>query len=301
MSTRADVEDLQITRTEKLLAVVLTAFLLIGGIWTYTRLDDVVRDHVRVPTAALAASPAVVRDQRAQQRVFRAEERSRTALQRLELRREAYRTALEARKPSARLEREYNAAQAAYAAAQRELASARRAERAAAPAAEAARRTAEAKIEAAEHRQERDAFVLRLALVVASILFAYWLLGELRRRRTRWFPLAASFVAYATILSLVLAADYLTDYFDPFQWGVAVLALVGVGATLLAYLLLQRYLIRRVPQRRVRRHECPFCGYPVGSNAHCEGCGRAVVAQCASCEAPRRVGTLHCGACGATS
>ena len=301
MSTRADIEDLQSTRTEKLLAVVLTAFLLIGGIWMYTRLDDVVRDHVRVPSAALAASPAVARDQRAQQRVFRAEDRSRTALQTLELRREAYRTALEARKPAARLEREYNAAQAAYAAAQRELAAARRAERAVAPAAEAARRSAEAKIEAAEHRQERGAFLLRLALVVASILFAYWLLGELRRRRTRWFPLAGSFVACATILALVLAADYVTDYVDPFQWGVALLALVGVAATLVAYLLLQRYLIRRVPQRRVRRHECPYCGYPAGSNAHCEGCGREVVAPCASCAAPRRVGTLHCGACGATS
>jgi len=301
MSTRADVEDLQITRTEKLLAVVLTAFLLIGGIWTYTQLDDVVRDHLRVPTTALAASPAIARESRAQDRVFRAETRRRVALQALELRREAYRTALEAKKPSSRLEREYVAAQAAYAAAQRELAAARTAERSAAPAADAARRSAEAKIDAAVDRQERDSFLLRLTLVVSSILFAYWLLGELRRRRTRWFALSGSVVACATILALVLATDYLTDYLDPLQWGVAILALVGIAATLVAYLLLQRYLIRRVPQRRVRRRECPFCGYPAGSTTHCEGCGREVVAPCASCEAPRRVGAVHCGACGATS
>jgi len=301
MSTRADVEELQVTRTEKLLAVVLTAFLLIGGIWTYTRIDDAVRAHVRVPTAALAADPAVARENRAQQRVFRAEERSRTALQTLDVRREAYRTALEAKKPSARLEREYNAAQAAYDAAQRDLASARREQRAAAPAAAAVERRAQAKVEAAVHRQERDAFLLRLALVVASILFAYWLLAALRRRHTRWFPLAGSVVGFATIFAFVLAADYLTDYFDPFQWGVAVVALVGIAATLVAYLVLQRYLLRRVPQRRVRRRECPFCGYPVGANTHCEGCGREVVAPCVRCEAPRRVGTLHCGACGVTS
>ena len=301
MSTRADVEELQITRTEKLLAAVLTAFLLIGGIWTYTRIDDVVRAHVRVPTAALAADPAVARESRAQQRVFSAEERSRTALQTLDVRREAYRTALEAKKPSARLEREYNAAQAGYDAAQRELTAARMEQQAAAPAATAAQRAAEAKVDAAVHRQARDVFLLRLALVVVSILFAYWLLAALRRRRTRWFPLAGSTVAFATIFAFVLAADYLTDYFDPFQLGVAVLALVGIAATLVAYLVLQRYLLRRVPQRRVRRRECPFCGYPVASSTHCEGCGREVVAPCVRCESPRRVGTPYCGACGATS
>jgi hypothetical protein len=301
MSTRADVEELEVTRTEKLLALVLTVFLLIAGIWVYTRVDDVIRHHVPVPRAALTANPAVARESHAQRRVFAAEERSRTALQTLELRREAYRTALDANKPAAALERRYNAAQAAYAASQRELAAARRQLSAASPAANAVRRTADARIQAALHRQERDAFVLRLGLVLLSIALAYWLLSALRKRRTRWFPLAGSVVVFATIFALVLAADYLTDYLDPFQWGVAVVAVFGIATTLFAYLLLQRHLIRRVPQRRVRRRECPFCGYPLSANTHCEGCGREVVAACARCDAPRRVGTLHCGACGATS
>ena len=111
MNRRADVEELQITRTEKLLAVVLTAFLLVGGIWTYTRIDNVVRHHVRLPTQTLTQNPAIVREQAAQHRTFRAQSRSRQALQSLELKREAYRTALEAHKPAKRLEREYNAAQ----------------------------------------------------------------------------------------------------------------------------------------------------------------------------------------------
>jgi len=301
VNTRPDVEDLQLTRSEKLLAVVLTAFLLLGGIWTYTRVDDVVRQHVRVPAASFAASPAIRRESTAQQHVFQAQERRRTALQDLTLRREAYRTALEAHKPAQRLEREYNAAQTAYTAAQRQLGAARREAAAAAPAAEAVRRSASRNFAAAVQRQERDAFLIRLGLVLLSIGFAYWLLSYMRRRYTRWFPFAGSVVAYATIFAFVLAADYVTDYFDPFQWGIAVVALIGIVATLLAYLVLQRYLLRRVPRRRVRRRECPFCGYPVGPNTHCEGCGREVVAPCANCEVPRRVGTLHCGACGATS
>ena len=66
MSTRPDVEDLQTTRTEKLLAVVLAAFLLLGGIWTYTRLDDVVRHHVRLPAVTAERSPAIAREAAAQ-------------------------------------------------------------------------------------------------------------------------------------------------------------------------------------------------------------------------------------------
>jgi uncharacterized membrane protein YidH (DUF202 family) len=294
-----DVEDLQVTRTEKLLAVVFTAFLLLGGIWTYTRLDDVVRRHVPIPT--LAQSPAIAREIAAQQHVFRAQERSRRALQTLELNREAYRTALEAHKPVRALERKYNVAQAGYAAAQRDASAARREVATAAPAAALARRTAGAKVEAAIHRQERDAFLARLGLVLLAIGVSYWVLAFMRRRHTRWFPLAGSGVAFATILAFVLAGDYVTDYFDPFQWGIAVVALIGIVATLLAYLALQRYLLRRLTQRRVRKQQCPFCGYPAGMGSHCEGCGREIVAPCANCEAPRRVGTAHCATCGATS
>ena len=299
MRDRPDVEDLQTTRTEKLLAVVLTAFMLLGGIWTYTRVDDVVRAHVEVPSAF--DDPAIRRSEKAQQRVFEAQSRVTNARQNLELRREAYRTALEAGKPAGALERRYNAAQAQYDAAARESRAARANAQAAAPAAQEARATAGKRLGAAVHRQERDAFLIRLALVLASIGGAYWLLAHMRRRQTRWFPLAGSAVAFATIFAFVLASDYLTDYFDPFEWGLAVVAAMGIVATLAAYLALQRYLQRRAPRRRVRRGQCPFCGYPAAGNEHCEGCGRVVVAPCIACEAPRRVGTAYCGACGASS
>ncbi|MEX0673330.1 MAG: hypothetical protein WD067_01055 [Gaiellaceae bacterium] len=53
-----------------------------------------------------------------------------------------------------------------------------------------------------------------------------------------------------------------TDYVDPLELGPLLLSLVGVLATLAAFVALQRYLARRVPARRVRKAECPFCGYP---------------------------------------
>ncbi len=263
MKIRSDVDDIQTTRTEKLLAVVLSAFLLLGAIWTYQKLDDVVRQHISVP--AYASGPASQRLQQASGRVAQGEQARQRALQDLELRREAYRTALEAR-----------------AAAVEQRAQSRR-------------------IGKALHRQTRVIFFTRLGLVAFFIVGAYVLLAWMRRRPSRWFPLAGSVVVAATVFAFVFACDYLTDYLDPFDWGVAAIAGLGIAATLLVYWGVQRYLVRRLPQRRVRRGQCPFCGYPVGSNVHCEGCGRDVMAACTNCETPRRVGTSYCGVCGATS
>jgi hypothetical protein len=299
MRLRPDVEDIQTTRTEKLLAVVLTAFLLLGAIWTYQKLDDLVRSHVSVP--AYTIGPAGQRLQEASQRMARADEERRQALEELELRREAYRTALDAGDPAPRLEAAYNAAQARLEAADRELASAREEVASATPAANGEQRAQAERIEDAIDRQTRASFFARFGLVAFYITAAYGLLAWMRRRTSRWFPLAGSVVVAATIFVFVFASDYLTDYVDPFDWGIAAIAALGIAATLLTYWGVERYLIRRIPQRRVKRHQCPFCGYPVGANTRCEGCGRDVVAPCTKCEAPRRVGTAYCGVCGSTA
>ncbi len=300
MRTRADVEDIQTTRTEKLLAVLLAAFLLLGGIWTYQKIDDVVRRHIAVPTFE-SAGPASKRAQQAQLRAAQASVRRQRALENLELRREAYRTALEAHQPARGFRREYDAAQAEFAAADREVREAQREASAARPAAEAEQRAFSDRIARVYHRQQRDSFLARLGFIAIWIAGAYGLLVWGRRRASRWFPLTGSVVAAATIMAFVLAADYLTDYLEPFDWGVAGIAALGIAATLLVYWGLQRYLIRRLPQRRVKHRQCPFCGYPVGTNLHCESCGREVVAPCTTCESPRRVGAPYCGICGSTA
>lgn len=298
MTSRPDVEEIQATKAEKLLAVVLTAFLLLALVWTYTRIDDLVRSHEPLPRAT--ASAAVQQFSRAQSRQYVTADQERSALRRLVLAREAYRTALEAHRPTAAaLGAKYDASQRVYAEAKRNTAEARRAVNAARPAADAALGKQGERVSAAIDRQNRDSFLARLGLAALSLVAAFLLLARVRRRASRWFPLSASFVAAATILAFVLASDYLTDYFHPFEWGIALLAALGIVCTLVAYWALQRYTVRRLPQRRVRKHQCPFCGYPAGGGSHCEGCGREIVAPCATCEAPRRVGTVHCTACGA--
>ena len=129
---------------------------------------------------------------------------------------------------------------------------------------------------------------------------AFGLLNRLRRRRSRYLLVGFAAVGAATIQAFVMACDYTTDYVDIGESGPYLLSIAGIVLTLLAFVGLQRYTAKRVPARRVRKHECPFCGFPVRDSGHCEGCGRAVVAPCMRCEGPRRVGTPHCGVCGAT-
>ena len=298
MSTRVDIEELQTTKSEKLLAAVLAIFLLIGGIWAYQKIDDWVQTD-RVYFADPGSVPAVAARDRAQERVFVAHERQRRALQQLELRREAYRTSLDEGRPDPALRHRYVSAERAYRRAQEERAAAQRELREVSPAAAAAERRYSKEAEAQRRRDERNTFFWRLALALAALVLAYQLLWQLHSRESRYLPLAFAAVVSATLLALVMAGDYATDYFNPFDLGPLILALVGSVLTIATFYGLQRYLARRLPTRRVRKDQCPYCGYRTRGNPHCEGCGRELVAPCAKCDAERRVGTLHCRACGA--
>jgi hypothetical protein len=295
-----DVEEIETTKSEKLLAVVLAIFLLIGAVWTYQKLDNWVAEQVAPQRVELSAADqqALARSGDANRQLVQAETELQQAQSDLEFKREAYRTALDANQPAADLKQQYQAAQDELARAQDAVATAQAEVEAARPAAEIAYQHQQAQLQTKTDRHELVAFLLRLCLVGTLLGFGYWLMGRMRRTRSRYFPVSLAVVGAAAVLGLVMAGDYVTDYVDPVALGPLVLAVVGIGLTLVAFAALQRYLAKRVPLRRVRKRECPFCGYPAGTSEHCEGCGREVIAECATCAQPRRVGTLHCGACG---
>jgi hypothetical protein len=301
-ATRVDLEEIEITKTEKLLAAVLTVFLLIGGVWGYTKLDDIGRSAYRSPATYFtpAERAAVDHAEQAGRRLALAEAAAQRARQDLELAREAYRTALDAGRTAPALEDAYRGAQRDFDTAQKEALTSRAEVAAAQPAASAAYRRASEEALEASRQSELVTFLLRLALVLATLGIGYWLLIRLRRSNSRYLPVAFAFVAFAALLALFMAGDYVTDYVDVQQMGLLVLSLAGIVVTLVAFWWLQRYLARRIPQRRVRKAECPFCGYPVRGGEHCEGCGRTVIGECTTCHRPRRVGTFHCGTCGAS-
>jgi 4-amino-4-deoxy-L-arabinose transferase-like glycosyltransferase len=297
MTTQVDIDDIQTTRGEKVLALVMTVFLLIGGIWAYQHLE-VHHGYVQ-PAYTPAEKAAISADESARQRLFRAQANVQSARSALEISREAYRTAIEAHQPTAALGSRYRRDTGRFDAAQKEERLARSQVATTAPAARAAEQRASAAASAKSEHDARNTFLLRLAFLLTTLVVSFFAFTRLRR--TRYLPLASALVGAATILAFVMSADYVSDYVSWRDLGPLVLAAVGVALTLLAFWGLQRYLARRIPRRRVRKGECPFCGYPVRElGTHCEGCGRDVLAECAKCSEPRRVGTAFCAACGSS-
>jgi hypothetical protein len=298
---RLDLEEIEITKTEKLLAVVLTAFFLIGGIWAYAKVDNVVRSELVSVDAYFTVDEraAVERASDAEQRLGAAERVLARARVDLELARERYRTALDADQPAGGLERAYRAAEATYSSAQANVERSRAEVVATRPASDAAYARAGREAQDASTRGELITFSARLVLVLTTLGVAYWLLIRLRRSDSRYLPVAFALVGFAALLALIMAGDYVGHHIDVEQLGPLVLSIAGIGLTLGTFWWLQRYLARRIPQRRVRKGECPFCGYPARGGDHCEGCGRSMIGECTTCHEPRRVGAFHCGACGA--
>ena len=295
MTTQVDIDDIQTTRGEKVLALVMTVFLLIGGIWAYDRLE--IRHGYVAPSYTAAERSAISANEAARQRLVTATETVRQTRSALEISREAYRTAIEAHQPASALGARYRSDTKRFESAQAEERLAQAEVARTSPAARAAEKRAGNAARTTSEHDDRNTFLLRLAFVLAALVVSFGAFSRLRR--SRYLPIASALIAAATILALLMSVDYIGDYVSWRDLGPLVLSAAGVALTLLAFWGLQRYLARRVPQRRVRRGECPFCGYPVrDSGTHCAGCGRDVVGECAKCAAPRRVGTAFCPACG---
>jgi hypothetical protein len=243
--THVDVDEVEITKTEKLLAVVLAVFFLIGGLWAYTKLDEIGRSEYRPAEAyfTTAERTAVAQAQDARQRLARATAIAGQARQDLELAREAYRTALDAGRSAPRLETAYRDAQRAFDRAQTEERTARAEMAAAQPAADAAYERANEEAFADTRQSELLTFLYRLALLVAMLGAAFWLLVRLRRSNSRYLPIAFAFVGGATVLALVMAGDYVTDYIDVQELGPLVLSLSVIEMSLVELFFVMWYVV----------------------------------------------------------
>lgn len=302
--------EIETSTAEKVLAFVLAIFIAIGAVWAYDKLDDVAKPETStyLPNQALldrSELSAVTRHREASREVASAQRDRRAATHQLEIRREAYRTALDAGEPAAMLEAEYEEAQATFAAASRELKAASAAEaRTVAAAGEAEAHADELREDAAAEREDEETkhdrivFLLRLVLLIGMLAASYRLLIRLRSRNSRYVPAALALIGATAVLALTMAGDYTGSYLEFDEVGPLAISIAGIALTLVAFVALQRFLAKRVPARRVRRGECSFCGFPLRGTPHCEGCGRAAIASCSSCQRDRRVGTPRCGHCG---
>ena len=289
--TDTGLEEAETTRTERFLSLVLGVFVLIGLLWAYAVPLD------RTESFGDARPAAVVARDDAQERVFLADQRFEQARAEEETARETYRTRLDAGQPAETEAAAFAAAQRVTAAAETDRAAARADLERLRPAGDAAEKAYADQQVARSDARSRDTFLLRLGFTVLFLAGAFFVFDRLRRSRSRGLVPAMGALGAGVVLGLVMAADYL----DLQSVGPIALSLFGIAVTVTAIVAYQRWLAARLPERRARKAECPFCGYPTRPGTpHCEGCGRAVVGECATCRAPRRTGVAFCGACGAT-
>ena len=262
MTTRVDIEEIESTRSEKFLAVVLLAFLLIGTIWFYVKVDTWVPGGPDYAASAAeqkahqAQDDAWKRQVGAEQDVEREKSELCLGQERLRHRRGQGRRR---HGGGGRVQAGRGELREAQARLGEARAQGRSAERAVA-------RFDRARQARAEHSGHDWAVAgVRLGFIVGWLLASLRIVSNLRRRQSRFLPLAFAAVGAGVVTALVYATDYITDYIDPLDLGPIVLSAAGAAATVASFVGLQRWLARRIPGRRVRNGECPFCGHPVAA------------------------------------
>lgn len=319
-SEKVDIEEISSTKSEKWLTFILIVFVSMGAFWTYARIDNAVNAAIDMPQASMTIQRAETALDDATSKQSDAEYAVYSAQEELTYVREAYRTALEARvahvassapvsdpnsptlscsgRSIKALRRCYLRANAEYLKARAGVARGVTAVERAQAGYDRLSGSFSKRVDRAEHERVLLAVSLRILLALLYLGCGYWLLAFLRRRRSRYLLLSYSIIVSGVLLCLVTAGDYENQYVGLPDVTPFALSLIGTGLTVLAFFFLQRFLARRVPHKRVRKGECPFCGFPARGGSHCEGCGREVVAECSTCGQERRVGTAFCASCG---
>ncbi len=311
---RTEQDEVETSRAEKLLALGLVVFLLVGGFWVMDRLGSVPKapDYQAIaaggglPAAEQAYFAAQADYQRAEQAAAEARAAMDQARADYEYRREEYRVALERGVDDPALAQAHEAARAAYDAAQQrydlaEAARAALAARLAGPEGEynLARAAVDQAFRAAENRYQLLVFGLRFGYALPLFGLSVWLWLLLRRRPVRYLILATSFMAFAGVQAVGLVGQY--GWYLLRDVGPIAISVAGSAVCVAGLVALRRWTsnTRRIATARLRRGLCPYCGFPLAPGAeHCAGCGRAITEKCPACGGVNVAESLFCRACG---
>lgn len=306
-------EEVETTRAEKVLALGLAVFLLIGGFWVTRRLE---RLAPRVDQQALEVKyrlpelrqPVMDWDRllgQAGAAVAKKGQAAEEARAAYEFRREEYRVTVDRGAPDAAKELLYQQALAAFEAARAESELARDAQEQLTVQAEPAK-AALARAEQAMYaewsrlndRTELVLFLLRFGWAAPVLVLSIHVWQRARRRGSQLLIAATALLGAAVIQLAVLVGRY--------SWHLlrdsAMLAVSVVGSALTVYglVLLKRYAFspERLARGRWRKGQCLRCGHPA-AGAHCAACGTSLTRACGGCGAAVPVMAKFCPGCGA--
>lgn len=287
------------TWAERVLWLLTVVFLLVGGLWAYSRIDEVPErpdyglflEKADLPAlqGKLSGAQAELQEERSrldQAQAVRAEAESEYLF-----RREEYRTAVEAGTAAPALKETFEEARSTYEAAKTREAEAQSAVSAAEEDAQELRQrvsqeeqNARAAFNRADRRYQAVAAGLRLAYLLAAFAVSLYLWRFLVGRGSRFHELGLAFVVFAAIQMAVMAGDYAWHYLS--EYAPLLISIAGVGGTVGATVAVKRYLLApgRLGKFRVRHDSCPNCGRNLAhSGDHCVECGRPLKELCTRC------------------
>lgn len=312
-----ELELRELTRVEKVLALGLTVFLLLGGMWVLHR----------IPRAVPAPSHQLLHEQLAQiragsglgaeeatlsrlhQEVHEAEMRASQKSAEHVFRREEYRTALDAGRDDPVLRAAYQRALADFEAAQATAATAQRAALAQSELTEGLRRQVALQekplweqFERQQRRYDLLVFCLRMLYVGPVLALSIWAWARMRMARSQYLLIGTSLVGFGILQAVFLVGSYAWTIFR--QVAQLAVSIGGSAITIVGIVALRRYLANpaRLRRARSRRGRCPRCDYPVQPEAaYCADCGERVAIPCGSCQRLRPAALAVCPHCGARS
>lgn len=139
--------------------------------------------------------------------------------------------------------------------------------------------------------------IIRYGLAFFVALTAIFLAVYYTPKATRFsHAINRAVLWYGVILLLGAIISFLFDCLPEVIAGI-----VGAGIFIGSiYLMQQRYYTaERVISIRVRRGECPDCGYRLSPEAYfCPDCGHAVGQKCSECKGFAKLTDQHCSHCG---
>jgi tetratricopeptide (TPR) repeat protein len=306
-------EEIEATRSEKILAAAFVLFLLIGGIRVLGELRDIPAEpdfsdyEIRHGISALQNELPVFISQMqiAEQSYRQSLEEFNRAEEEYLFKREEHRTRLEEGTVDETLQREYEQATQIYEtavnnrdSANKNLNDAREIYNKKNNEINQLRLNAQKDFNAAIRLYEIKVILTRLLFVVPLFIGSIYVTQKARQRQSRYTILANSFMAFSILLLAYMVLEFTWRSFQVI--GVSLIGALATGSALV-YLKKEYFKPERVTLKRLSQRRCPYCNFPFEKDdAYCKNCGQSLEEKCRSCGSKRVKFAKHCQNCGAS-
>jgi len=137
---------------------------------------------------------------------------------------------------------------------------------------------------------------IRLAFVLPLLAVAIVMFLKAKKTRSKYIIHANAFMAFASLLLMYMIIENVWKVVHII--GISVLGAVACGVSL-AYLKKQFFSFERISMSRLKENKCPWCGFPIRYEMpYCQNCGKKLAEKCPECGKMRPILARFCPNCG---